>query len=82
MRTYPAYVIADVLKSAEDAGYQIIQVAESVIGYGHMILLAPEKPWTNVEIREIVLNEWLSGYTVRKFSKISKRIEQLLSAPV
>lgn len=61
-----------------DLGYEIVEIAEGSLGYGHMILLAPNDDYMNVEITEVYLNEWSSGHKIRKFSKISKRIQNLI----
>lgn len=81
MKTYSCSVIADFLEVLTRDGYSLKTVKEGILGYGHIIALAPSAEWQNVEIKEIALNEWSSAHTVRGFRKISKRIQDLLDNP-
>ena len=78
---YSCNAIAGIIAQAQSYDYKIITVREGVLGYGHMILLAPEDMrnyMMNVEIREQYVNEWSSAHRVRKFKKMSKRIQELI----
>ena len=76
-RLYSSLAIERLLQYAMDNDYEILQIAEGSLGYGHMILLSHHENWDNVEICEKFLTAWSSGHRVRKFQKISKR-QQLL----
>lgn len=70
--------VAKAISMLCDRGYQAVTVEEGSLGYGHVIMLAPDDNHYNVEIQEVYLNCWSSGHKIRNFRKISKRIEKLL----
>lgn len=75
---YSLSVVDDLMQRCADLGYEFVEVEEGSLGHGHMILLAPNDDYMNVEITEVYLNEWSSGHKIRKFNKISKRIQKLI----
>ena len=75
---YCLSVVEALMQKCADLGYEFIEIEEGVLGYGHMILLSHDPDYMNVEIQERYLNEWSSGHYVRKFNKISKRIQKLI----
>lgn len=64
----------------ENQGYELIQLSEGVLGCGDCVLLAPDENHYNFVIREIPLNEWTSGQTIRRCARISKAIQQEIEA--
>lgn len=77
-RLYSCMVVENLMQQAMDLDYEIIEIEEGSLGYGHMILLSNREGWDNVEIQERYLNEWSSAHAIRKFHKISKRIQKLI----
>ena len=77
-RLYSCVAVENLLQQAMDLDYEILQISEGSLGYGHMILLSHREGWDNAEICERYLNESSSAHTIRKFSKISKRIQKLI----
>ena len=75
---YGLKTVEDLLQRCADIGYEIIEVEEGSLGYGHMILLSPNDDYMNVEIQERYKNEWSSWHYIRKFRKVSKRIQKLI----
>ena len=78
MRIHSMKVAERALAFLEENGFECIQVEEGTLGIGHWICLSHDDRY-NVEISEVYLNCWSSGYTMRNFDKISKRIEALLA---
>ena len=78
MKTYSTGTISQAIELLGSRGYEIINIEEGTLGHGHVICIAPDKNHYNVEIKEVYLNEWSSGHTVRNFAKPSKRIAELL----
>lgn len=58
-----------------NAGYDLIQLSEGSLGYGDCVLLAPDEQHYNFVIREVYVNCWTSGQTIRRFRKISKALQ-------
>ena len=63
----------------ENHGYTIAQIRDGSLGYGKLVLIAPEGYW-NFVIEEIYLNPWSSGHSVRKCREISKRLQAEIEA--
>lgn len=77
-RSYSLSTLEKLIDDASKSGYEIIQVEEGVLGLGHMLLIAPTPGYYNFEIREEYRNQWSSSNTLRRFTKISKRIQKLM----
>lgn len=75
---YALSAVEGLMQKCADLDYEFIEIEEGVLGYGHMILLSHDPHYMNVEIQERYLNEWSSGHYIRKFNKISKRIQKLI----
>lgn len=72
------YTIDSVGKFIEellDSGYVMIQLSEGCLGYGDSVLLAPDDQHYNFVIREVCVNCWTSGQTIRRCRKISKALQ-------
>ena len=57
-----------------EKGWEAIQLNEGGVGIGDWVLIAPDDDHYHFVIREVYLNEWSSGQTVRKCSKLSKKL--------
>ena len=79
--------VESIMQRASDADFEFVTLLdkdgvpqEGVLGYGHMVLIAPPNTgktiWWNFEITEVYLNEWSSGHEVRRFHKIPKRLQK------
>lgn len=58
-----------------DHGYTQVQLNEGCLGYGDAVFLAPDENHYNFIIKEVSLNEWSSGQTIRKCAKLSKSLQ-------
>ena len=68
------------INEMSENGYECIQTDEGVLGNGDWILLSNDETKYNFEIREKFLNEWSSGQTIRRFSKLSKRLQKEINS--
>ena len=72
------YTLASIDKLIDDCvnkhGYTLETCYEGVLGYGKIVLVAPEGYW-NFVITEVPLNEWSSAHSVRKCRAISKALQ-------
>ena len=75
---YNLSTVEALMQKCMDLDYEFIEIEEGTLGYGHMILLSYDDRYMNVEVTEVYLNEWSSGHNIRKFNKISKRIQKLI----
>lgn len=78
MKLYSCTAVDDGLNNLTNMGYDCIQVSEGILGCGHWICVAPDDNHYHFEFKEVPINEWSSGHTVRKFSKLSKRQMQMI----
>lgn len=79
-RSYSLATLEKLIASADENGYRIVQVSDSALGLGHMFLIAPVPGYWNFEIRERPLNEWGSVHELRRFTKVSKHVQELIDA--
>lgn len=76
---YTGEQVEDLINQYLKAGGQMLQVEESVLGYGTIILYDNGlSKLLQIVIKEIVLNEWSSAYRVRRYKKLPKTYEVLL----
>ena len=55
-------------------GWDSVQLDEGVLGCGDLVLIAPDEKHYNFVIREVYLNEWSSGQTIRRCAKLSQKL--------
>ena len=70
---YSCDYIASLIDECIETGYEIHEISEGVLGYGHMILESPDCNHWNFEITEEPLNCWSSAHTIRRCRKLSQR---------
>lgn len=63
-----------------EKGWEYIQIREGVLGLGDILLLAPEDKKWNFVIREVPLNMYSSGQTIRRCQKLSKALLKEIEA--
>lgn len=68
--------VENLILDALEMGYNMVQLREGVLGLGDIVLISPDDNYYNYVIREVVLNEWSSGQTVRRCRKISKALQE------
>lgn len=59
-------------------GGKTYQLSDGVLGVGDMILFDPTERMKTYIIREVALNEWSSGQTIRAHSKMPKKYKKIL----
>ena len=62
------------ISSMIEKGWDCVELDEGVLGVGDLVLIAPDDKHYNFVIREVYLNEWSSGQTIRKCAKLSQKI--------
>lgn len=77
-RSYSLATAEQLVTDAIRYGYEILQVSDGVLALGHVLLLAPSESFSHFEITEECRNEWTSAIHIRRFSRISKRIQKLI----
>ena len=77
-RSYSLATLERLISDASSNGYTVVTVEEGSLGLGHMLLVAPRSGLWSFEIKEIPRNQWSSDHTLRRFTKISKRIASLI----
>lgn len=67
----------------EDEGGQVYRLGDESLGLGTVILTAPEELHLySFIIKEIYLNEWSSGHTLRKYKKLPKKYKELVEGNI
>lgn len=63
-----------------EAGGQMLQMQEGTLGCGDVLLYDEAGKLYTFVIREVYINEWSSGHTVRKYRKIPAKYQALVDA--
>jgi len=71
MKIYTLNACEKVMQKYIDLGGDVETIKEGVLGLGTVVLTAEN--YKTVVIKEIFLNEWSSGHTVRQYKKTPKK---------
>lgn len=78
---YYTYEAAEkMIDTLTEKGYTPISLREGTLGIGDWVLVAPEENMYNFVIREVYINPWKSGHTIRRCGKISKALQAEIDA--
>lgn len=76
MKLYNLETINKFIADLTDLDYQLVEIQEGTLGYGEILMLAPdEETMYHYVITERYLNEWSSAHSVRRVGKLSKRLQ-------
>lgn len=78
MRLYSCEEIDQLLDRYTEAGGEILQVQEGVLGHGDLLLYSAAGKLKTIVVHEIILNEWSSAHTVRTYDKCPKKYQKLI----
>lgn len=73
---YDAEVCEELMKEYYERGGECVIIEEGTLGLGLVICYADGLKSTI--IREVYINEWSSGHTIRMYNKMPKKYEQML----
>lgn len=76
LQVYSWRAVEAAVKQLVDDGYFVYEVP-GVLVDGYICLAPDEKRW-NIEFRETYINEWSSGLTMRRFTKLSQRQRDII----
>lgn len=77
-KLYDCEDIANLIAAYHDKGGEVITIEEGTLGYGFMVMFGEGLKTTIV--KEVYINEWSSGHTVRMYNKMPKKYKQLITA--
>lgn len=77
-KLYDCDYIAHLISQYSEKGGEVITIDEGCLGYGFMIMFGEGLKTTIV--KEVYINEWSSGHTVRMYNKTPKKYEQMITA--
>ena len=77
-KLYDCDYIAHLISQYSEKGGEVITIEEGTLGYGFMIMFGDGLKTTIV--KEVYINEWSSGHTVRMYNKMPKKYEQMITA--
>lgn len=77
-KLYDCDYIAHLISQYSEKGGEVITIDEGCLGYGFMIMFGEGLKTTIV--KEVYINEWSSGHTVRMYNKMPKKYKQLITA--
>ena len=80
MKLYPVETIDDLTCRYTNAGGEIYEMREGVLGHGDLLLYHPTGELKTIIIREKYINEWSSGHTVRAYNKMPAKYRKILES--
>ena len=70
--------IAHLIAQYHDKGGEVITIEEGTLGYGFMVMFG--EGLKTAIVKEVYINEWSSGHTVRMYNKMPKKYKQMIIA--
>lgn len=80
MNLYSFEAVSDLLCRYIDAGGEVYEMREGVLGHGDLLLYDLCGNLKTYVIREVALNEWSSAHTVRTYNKMPAKYLKMLEA--
>lgn len=80
MNLYTSEAISNLLDRYIDAGGELYEMREGVLGHGDLLLYDFSGKLKTIVIREVALNEWSSAHTVRTYNKMPAKYLKMLEA--
>ena len=74
---YTVSSVEELIAKYTEAGGQVLQMQEGTLGCGDILLHDPAGKLYTFVIREVYINEWSSGHTVRKYRKIPAKYQAI-----
>lgn len=75
---YTVSSVEQLIQKYIEQGGEMLQMREGVLGCGDVLLYDPSGKLKTYVIREIYLNEWSSGQTVRAYNKMPKKYRAMI----
>lgn len=75
-KVYSYSGVCEAVSRLADDGYMVYEVPGCLVD-GFICIAPDEKHW-NFEFREVYLNEWSSGLSMRRFRELSQRQKDLI----
>jgi hypothetical protein len=76
MKNYSLKTVEKLINQYLDKGGKISQTEEGCLGYGTMVLSA--NGYKYAIIKEVFVNSWVSTHTIRFYSKLPKKFENII----
>ncbi len=77
---YTCSAVEKLMNAYAEKGGEITEIEEGSLGYGFMILHGEGLKTTVV--KEVYINEWSSGHTIRKYNKCPEKYRKILENAV
>lgn len=77
---YTSTSVDELIAKYTEAGGQVLQMREGTLGCGDVLLYDETGKLYTFVIREVYINEWSSGHTVRKYRKIPAKYQAMVEA--
>ena len=78
MNLYSCETVSDLLCRYIDAGGEVYEMREGVLGHGDLLLYDLCGNLKTYVIREVALNDWSSGHTIRSYNKMPAKYRKVL----
>lgn len=76
MTYYSMKATHELIDQLTGMGFEMVTLSDGVLGYGEIVMIAPDNSMFNYHIVEVYLNEWASAYTIRRMSRIGAKMRK------
>lgn len=59
-------------------GGEVYELVEGTLGWGTTVMV--RDGWMSIVVKEVYVNEWSSGHTVRRYRQLPKKYQRMLEA--
>jgi hypothetical protein len=73
---YSCSAVEKLINAYVEKGGEVTEIEEGSLGYGFLILHG--KGLKTTVVKEVYLNEWSSGHTIRKYDECPKKYKKVL----
>lgn len=77
---YTVSSVEKLIAQYAEAGGQVLEMREGTLGCGDVLLYDASGRLYTYVIREVGINEWSSGHTVRRYRKIPAKYQAMVDA--
>lgn len=77
-KLYTSEAIQELAQYYIDNGGEVYELVEGTLGWGTTVMV--RDGWMSIVVREVYVNEWSSGHTVRRYRQLPNKYQTMLEA--
>ena len=77
-KLYTSSAIQELADYYVENGGEVYELVEGTLGWGTTVMV--RDGWTSIVVKEVYINEWSSGHTVRRYRILPKKYQTMIEA--